>query len=97
MGQEGIAPTRAKSSGFTDRRAYFNALLPHMAGGERLERPLAESKSAVLTSYTNPQYRPDTPRAWTIKAVMARGLCNHKLCYSNQYVLLHLIHRTIRV
>lgn len=30
VGQEGIAPTRAKSSGFTDRRAYFNALLTHI-------------------------------------------------------------------
>ena len=27
VGQEGIAPTRAKSFGFTDRRAYFNTLL----------------------------------------------------------------------
>lgn len=30
VGQEGIAPTRAKSSGFTDPRAYFNTLLTHI-------------------------------------------------------------------
>ena len=28
-----------------------------MAGGERFELPLAESKSAELTSYSNPQYK----------------------------------------
>ena len=33
VGDEGIAPTRDKVSGFTDPRAYFNALIPDIMYG----------------------------------------------------------------
>lgn len=49
---DGLEPPNAESE---------SAVLPirlkgNMAEGERLELPLAESKSAELTNYSNPQY-----------------------------------------
>ena len=56
VGDEGIAPTRDKVSGFTDPRAYFNALIPDIMYG-------TPPKIRTLTKRVGAAYATVTPEA----------------------------------